>query len=62
MTYDLELDALAIELDCPDLAGGVSFKTQVRKLYAQVNTDGGDERRGPRVVTETEKKTRLADT
>lgn len=63
-TYDLQLDALAIELDCPDLAVAVSSRrTDGRPAlaYAQVDTDGGDERRGPRVVAEAEEKTRFAD-
>lgn len=45
-TYDLELDALPLELDRADL---------------EVDADGGDEARGPGVVAEAQEETRLAD-
>ena len=46
-TYDLELNPLPIQLDCANL---------------EVDADGGNERRGPSIVAETEQQTRLADT
>ena len=47
MTHNLELDALAIELDCPNL-----------EVYA----DGGDEGGRPGVVAEPQQETGLPDT
>lgn len=41
-SYDLEFDPLSVQFYCPDL---------------EVNADGGDERRSPRVVTEPKKQT-----
>ena len=46
-TYNLELNPLPIQLDCANL---------------EVDADGGNERRGPSIVAETEEQTRLADT
>jgi hypothetical protein len=46
-TYDLELNPLPIQLDCANL---------------EVDANGGNERRGPSIVAETEQQTRLADT
>ena len=46
-THNLEFDALAVELDSSDL---------------KVDSDSGNEGRGPCIVTEAKQETRFADT
>lgn len=76
-TYNLQLDSLPIKFDCSDLEVN-TWISQISSAHthpqsislskiggwtcSKERTDGSDERRSPRILTESQEKTWLADT
>lgn len=71
ITYNLELDGLAVELDSTDFLYRISSQLESGKIIIhspkksntyKINTDGGDVRLSVCVVSETQQQARFTDT